>query len=360
MLMQSDIPFMPEQGSTMAGEVDALYLFLVGLTLVFSLGIAGAIAYFAVKYRRRSPDEVPRPIHGSLKLETLWTVIPFIISMAIFVWGTSLFFRMFHKPVDPINVYVVGKQWMWKFQHIDGQREINELHVPVGRRVMLTMTTEDVIHSFFVPAFRVKADVVPGMYSYVWFEATKPGRYHLFCAEYCGTEHSGMIGSVVVMDPTEYQTWLSGGRTEGSLASSGQKLFQDLACNTCHRGGGEPQGRGPSLEGLFGTQVELANGQRVVANEDYIRESILNPHAKTVAGYQSIMPTFKGLVSEEQLIQLVEYIRSIGPTAAGAQAQPGAGPSRSQGVGQPGAGAEQPPNQPERGVQPQSPGARRP
>ncbi|HYP27961.1 MAG TPA: cytochrome c oxidase subunit II [Blastocatellia bacterium] len=312
LLMQSSLPLMPEQASTVAWEVDALYLSLVGLTLVISVGIAGTIAYFAVKYRRRSPDELPRPIAGSVKLETVWSVVPFIVSCFIFVWGAALYFEISHPPEGSLDVYVVGKQWMWKFQHLSGQREINELHVPVGRKVKLTMTTEDVIHSFFVPAFRVKSDVVPGRYTYLWFEATKPGTYHLFCAEYCGTSHSGMIGSVVVMEPTDYQAWLAGGRVEGSLSASGQKVFQDLACNTCHRAGGEPAGRGPTLEGLFGKPVELENGQNVIADESYIRESIVNPRAKIHAGYQPIMPTFQGLVSEEQLLQLVEYIRSLG------------------------------------------------
>jgi cytochrome c oxidase subunit 2 len=308
---------MPEQASTFAWEFDALYLFLVGLTLFFSIGIAGTITYFAIKYRRRSPDELPRPIAGSMGLETAWSVIPFIISCFIFVWGAVLYFEISRPPADSMDVYVVGKQWMWKFQHVSGQREINELHVPVGRKVKLTMATEDVIHSFYVPAFRVKSDVVPGRYTYLWFEATHPGRYHLFCAEYCGTSHSGMIGSIVVMEPTDYQAWLAGGRVEGSLSATGQKLFQDLACNTCHRGGGEPAGRGPNLEGQFGKPVQLENGQSVVADESYIRESIVNPRAKIVAGYQPIMPTFQGLVSEEQLLQLVEYIKALGQPAPG-------------------------------------------
>jgi cytochrome c oxidase subunit 2 len=213
---------------------------------------------------------------------------------------------------------------MWKFQHLDGQREINELHVPAGRAVRLTGTSEDVIHSFFVPAFRLKADVIPGRYTTLWFNATKPGRYHLFCAEYCGTKHSGMIGTVVVMDPTEYQAWLSGGAAEGSLASQGQKLFQDLACITCHRSDG--QGRGPNLEGVFGSRVEFADGSQAVADEAYIRESILSPTAKVTAGFQPVMPTFQGLVTEEQLIALVEYVKSLKGRAITPPATPRSGP----------------------------------
>ena len=294
----------------MAGRVDALYFFLLALSAFFALLIAGLIVYFAVKYRRRSPDAVGENIHGSTVLELTWTGIPLLITMVIFVWGASVYYAMARPPDDTLNIYVVGKQWMWKFQHLDGQREINELHVPVGRNVKLITTSEDVIHDFFVPAFRMKADVLPGRYVSLWFRPTRPGRYQLFCAEYCGTQHSRMIGEVVVMEPSEYQTWLSGGAPEGSLASTGEKLFQDLACITCHRS--DTQGRGPMLQGLFGKTVALQNEETVVADEAYIRESILNPAAKITAGFQPIMPAFQGLVSEEQLLALIEYVKSLG------------------------------------------------
>ena len=293
----------------MASRVDALYFFLVGLAVFFAVLIAGLIVFYAVRYRRRSKDEVGIEVHGGYALEIAWTVIPFIITMIIFVWGASVYFAMSKPPDDTIDVYVVGKQWMWKFQHLDGQREINELHVPVGRAVRLIMTSEDVVHDVFVPAFRVKADVLPGRYTHIWFQATKPGRYRLNCAEYCGTRHYAMGGEVIVMEPAEYETWLSGGTGEGSLASSGEKLFADLACNTCHRP--DAQGRGPVLNGLFGKTVQLAGGGTVVADEAYVRESILNPQAKVVSGFQPIMPTFQGLVSEEQLLQLIEYVKSL-------------------------------------------------
>jgi cytochrome c oxidase subunit 2 len=201
---------------------------------------------------------------------------------------------------------------MWKFQHADGRQEINELHVPVNRAVKLTMTSQDVIHDLFVPAFRTKADVIPGRYTTLWFEATRPGRYRMFCAEYCGTQHSGMGGFVNVLEPAEYQAWLSGGAGQGSLAEAGARLFGDLACNTCHLAGSA--GRGPILEGLFGKEVKLASGDTVVFDEAYIRESILNPQAKITAGYQPVMPTFQGLVSEEGLLQLIEHIKSLGVT----------------------------------------------
>jgi cytochrome c oxidase subunit 2 len=326
--MWTGTPLFPEAASTIAGRVDALYFFLVGLAAFFSVLIAGLIIFYAIKYRRRQIDSIGEPVKGGLALELAWTGIPLLIVLGIFVWGASVFFAMSRPPDETLNIYVVGKQWMWKFQHLDGQREINELHVPVGRAVKLIMTSEDVIHDVFVPAFRIKADVIPGRYTSIWFQATKPGRYHLFCAEYCGTRHSGMTGEVVVMDPNEYQAWLSGGSPEGSLASAGEKLFADLACNTCHRA--DAQGRGPVLEGLFGKTVMLQSGESITADEAYIRESILMPAAKVTAGFQPIMPTFQGLVSEEQLLQLIEYVKSLKaqpevPTARPTTSGPAAG-----------------------------------
>jgi len=307
--MGSGTPLFPEAASTMASRVDNLYFFLLAVAAFFSILIAGLIVYYAIKYHRRTPDQVGAQIHGGLALEIGWTVIPLLITMVIFVWGASVYYAMARPPDETLNVYVVGKQWMWKFQHLDGQREINELHVPVGRAVKLITTSEDVIHDFFVPAFRIKADVVPGRYINIWFQATKPGRYRLFCAEYCGTRHSGMTGEVIAMEPSEYQAWLSGGVSEGSLASAGAKLFQDLACNTCHRP--DAQGRGPVLDGLFGKTVQLQNGETVTVDEAYVRESILHPTAQVTSGFQPIMPTFQGLVTEEQLLELVEYVKSL-------------------------------------------------
>jgi cytochrome c oxidase subunit 2 len=312
--MWSGTPLFPESASTMAPRVDALYFFLVGLTVFFSMLIAGLIVYYAIRFRRRSPDAIGARIEGGLVLEITWSVIPLIIVMTIFVWGASVFFAMSRPPDDTLNVYVVGKQWMWKFQHLSGQREINQLHVPVGRPVKLIMTSEDVIHDVFVPGFRVKADVIPGRYTQIWFQPTRPGRYHLFCAEYCGTKHSGMVGEVVVMAPDEFQAWLSGGEAEGSLASEGAKLFADLACNTCHRP--YVQGRGPVLNGLFGRTVDLEGGGRAVVDEAYIRESIVNPNARITASFQPIMPTYQGVVSEEGLLQLIEYVKSLAASEA--------------------------------------------
>ena len=302
------IPLFPERASTIAGEVDALYFFLVGLSVVMSVLIATLVVTFAIKFRRRHKDEVGAQVQGGLMLELAWTIVPFLITMVIFFWGAKVFLLMASPPDDTLNIYVVGKQWMWKVQHTTGQREINELHVPVGRPVKLIMTAEDVIHNFSIPAMRVKADVIPGRFVQIWFEPTRPGTYQVFCAEYCGTEHSGMTGQVVVMEQTAYQTWLSGGAEEGPLASMGEKLFADLACNTCHRP--DSSGRGPILQNVFGHPVQLHDGTVVTADENYLRESILTPAAKVTAGYQPVMPAFQGLVSEEQLLALIEYIKS--------------------------------------------------
>jgi cytochrome c oxidase subunit 2 len=312
--MLSNLPLLPQEASTVAHDVDAYFYFLVSVSAFFALLIATLLVYFSIRYRRRTDTDRPRAIEGALHLELLWTLIPFGLTMVMFVWSASIYVKLERPPDDAMQVFVVGKQWMWKLQHIEGQREINELHVPVGRPVKLTMTSEDVIHSFYVPAFRIKQDVLPGRYTTTWFQATKAGKYHLFCTEYCGTQHSGMIGWVIAMEPSEFAAWLSGGAKQ-SLASAGETLFQQLGCASCHLDQGT--GRGPVLTGLLGKQVHLSNGATIVADETYVHESILNPQAKIVAGYQPIMPTFKGLVSEEQLLQLIAYIKSKGAAADG-------------------------------------------
>jgi cytochrome c oxidase subunit II len=321
--MQTWVPFVPESASTLSWRVDALYFFLSGVTIFFTLLISGTLIFFVLKYGRRSPHEIPRPIAGSHKLETLWSVIPFVIAMAIFVWAAQLYFEQTRPPKNAIEVYVVGKQWMWKFQHTTGQREINQLHVPIGRKVKLIMASEDVIHDLFLPAFRIKMDVLPGRYTTEWFEATKAGTYHLFCAEYCGMNHSGMVGSVIVMEPREFDDWLSGNANQQSPAVAGQQLYQVLGCVSCHGASGEG-GRGPALAGLFGSQTSLSNGQTIRVDEGYIRESITNPGAKLVAGFGPIMPTFQGQVTEEQLVQLTAFIKSM-QGAANQQGAPATG-----------------------------------
>lgn len=308
--MDKAFRFFPEQASKLAHNVDALYFFLIAVSTFFALLIFFLIYLFAVRYRRRSDEEVPKEIPGLIKLELLWTIIPLILVLVVFAWGATLYFDTYEPPEDAMEMYVVGKQWMWYVQHPNGMREINELHVPANQPVKLTMSTEDVIHSFFIPAFRVKKDVVPGRYTTMWFEATKPGTYHLFCAEYCGTKHSEMKGWVVVMEPEDYQNWLSGGTSNEPMEVVGEQRFQKLACHTCHTD--KPGARGPSLVGVFGQPVRLQNGQVVIADEDYIRESILDPTAKVTAGYKPVMPTFKGQLNEVEVLQLIAYIKSIG------------------------------------------------
>jgi cytochrome c oxidase subunit II len=308
--MQSWIPLVPESASSFSWKVDALYFYLSGITLFFSLLIGSVLIFFVIRYRRRTPYEIPRPIAGSHKLETVWTVIPFIIAMTIFGWGARVYFDQYKPPTNAIEIYVVGKQWMWKIQHATGQREINQLHVPVGRKIKLIMTSEDVIHDFFVPAFRTKADVVPGRYTTMWFEPTTPGTYHLFCAEYCGMNHSGMVGSVIVMEPREFDNWLSGNVGSTTPAAAGQQLYQTLGCASCHGANGEG-GRGPTLAGVFGRTATLQSGETITVDEKYIRESILNPQAQLVVGFGPIMPTFQGQVSEDQVMQLVAFIKSL-------------------------------------------------
>jgi cytochrome c oxidase subunit 2 len=311
----TDFPLFPEQASSIAPLVDGLYLFLVVVTGAVSLLIWLVIFYFAIKYRRRPDNELAQEQEPPAILEMTWTVVPLIVFIGIFVAGAWVFLRMQVVPRNALEVYATGRQWMWKFQHPTGQREINELHVPVGRAVKITMASEDVIHSLWFPAFRMKADVLPNRYRTLWFQATKTGRFHIFCAEYCGTSHSGMIGSVIVMEPTDYQRWLAGG-TEGSLASQGEKLFQKYACNTCHMDNGT--GRGPMLAGAYGKTRPLADGSNVVIDDNYIRESILHPQAKIAAGFQPVMPTFQGQVSEEDLIRLLAYVKTLpAPQTAG-------------------------------------------
>ncbi len=312
--MFPNFPIWPARAATSAGNLDALFIFLLLVTGMVTILIFILVTVFALRYRHDLVEK-PTPILGSVSLETTWSLVPFGIFLIFFVWGAVLYFQERTAPADSMDIYVVAKQWMWKLQHADGQREINELHVPVDRDVKLIMTSQDVIHSFFVPAFRLKQDVLPGRYTTLWFHAIRPGTYHLFCAEYCGTQHSGMIGSIVVMNPADYEAWLSGGGGEGSLAASGQKLFQQLGCGSCHRS--DTQGRGPNLVGLFGKPVQLDDGRTVTADENYVRESILNPGAKIVAGFKNIMPSFQGVVSEEQLLSLIAYVKSLQGTQPG-------------------------------------------
>jgi cytochrome c oxidase subunit 2 len=297
-------------------EVDLLYLFLVAVSAFFAVLIAALIVVFSVKFARKHPDEVGHDIHGSLVLELTWTIIPLALTMVMFVWGAELFYKVARPPQNAMEVYVVGKQWMWKAQHPEGVREINELHVPMGRPVRITLGSEDVIHDFSIPAFRVKMDAVPGKLTTLWFTATEVGEYHIFCSQYCGTKHSGMTGTVFVMQPHDYEAWLAGGRSTTSVVENGERLFTDLSCITCHKA--DSSGRGPTLINVFGNPVKLADGRTIIADENYLRESIVNSQAKVVQGFQPLMPTFQGMVSEENILQLIAYIKTL-------KTEPGAG-----------------------------------
>jgi cytochrome c oxidase subunit 2 len=351
------IPFWPDQASNFAGPVDALYITLIVMSAVFTIPIVGLIIYFGVKYRRGSSAVRTggRPGHW---LEWGWIGGLFVLVVPVYFWATSIYMDMFRPPANPIDIYVVGKQWMWKTQHLNGKREIDQLHVPIDRPVRLIMTSEDVIHSFYVPAFRIKHDVIPGRYTTLWFVPTKIGSYHLFCAEYCGTDHALMGGQVVVMSQADYQTWLNqstttlagqvgttgatantglagaqppntqgaaesqgpgqlaagtSGLTPGSMVQTGALLFDKAGCISCHHMDGT--GVGPSLVGVYNSQVQLQGGGVVLADENYIHESIVAPNAKIVSGYQPVMPSFTGQFSEEELMSVVAFVKSLSPAS---------------------------------------------
>ncbi len=309
--MNPDFTLFPEQAAAAAPGVDALFLFIVGVSVFFSTVTAVLVIYYSLRYRRKSENHFPTPIHGSPRMEVVWLGFLSALFLVMFFWSAYQYLWMMHTPDDAMEVYVVGKQWMWHLQHPEGgQREINELHVPVGRPVKLIMASEDVIHSFFIPAFRVKQDVVPGRYTYVWFQPTKVGDYHLFCSQYCGTQHSRMGGWVHVMQPDEYQRWLSG-KADESMALRGRQLFLKYQCIACHSG--DSQAKAPLLEELYLKTVTLRDGRKVKADEDYLRRSIRDPKADIVDPYQPIMPTFgPDQMDEGQLQDLVAFIKTLG------------------------------------------------
>jgi cytochrome c oxidase subunit II len=310
--MNTSIPLFPEQASSIAGGVDALYFYMVGVSMFFTIFIGMLVILFVIRYRRRSNADRPKPIHGNTALEIFWTAVPLALTMVMFFWGAYLYFKQYRAPADAMEIIVTGKQWMWKIQHPTGRWEINDLRVPVGQPVRLTMTSEDVIHSFYIPAFRAKADVVPGKYTSLWFEPNKPGKYHLFCAEYCGAEHSLMKGWLYVMPEDEYYAWANS--DEGEMATmtpveAGEKLFADLGCAVCHNPASGALG--PYHAGRYGAEVKLNDGSTLIADEAYLRESILQPMAKMVDGYQPIMPTYEGQIDEMELMQIIAYIKSL-------------------------------------------------
>lgn len=307
----------PNQASTVAPSVDLLTLFIVAVNIFICVLVFVLLVVFAVLYRRKSETEVPHPVEGNLPLEIFWTSIPTLICLTMFLWGVKVYSEIVVIPRDATEIYAVGRQWMWKLQHPGGQREINALHVPVGRTFKIITTSEDVIHCFSIPDFRVKVDAVPGRYNTLWFKATRPGKYHLYCTEYCGTEHSRMIGWVHVMEIEDYQRWVSE-QSEGGDGLQGRKLFTKLQCISCHA----DSAKAPNLENMFRKDREIAYidgkevppGTKVLADENYLRESIRNPNAKIHRGYNypSIMPVYdRDLVSEEDLLQVITYIKSL-------------------------------------------------
>jgi cytochrome c oxidase subunit 2 len=298
----------PREASTIAPYADALYFFLLTITVIGLILVATLVFGFSIRYRQ-SNHPVAEQVEGSTLLEATWTIIPLALFLVVFVWGALLYFRIYTPPANSMNIYIVGKQWMWKAEHPGGQHEINALHVPTGRPVQLTMISQDVFHSFSIPDFRVKREVIPGRYSTVWFEATTPGTYHLFCTQYCGTNHSQMIGEITVLSPEDYQKWTEGSTSGMSLAQNGERLFATMGCNACHSG--SAAARGPNLAGVYGSKLQLASGSEVLVNEAYLRDAILNPSQHVTAGYAPIMPTYQGQVSEDGLIDLVEYIKGL-------------------------------------------------
>ena len=298
----------PAEASTIAPYTDALYFFLLTITVIGMVLVGALLLFFSVRYRKeRHPEAVQ--IEGSTLLEATWTIIPLALFLVTFVWGAILYFRIYNPPTNAMNIYIVGKQWMWKAEHPGGQHEINALHVPTGRPVQLTMISQDVFHSFSIPDFRVKREVIPGRYTTVWFNATTPGTYHIFCTQYCGTLHSAMIGEVTAMSPEDYEAWTKGSTSGMSLSQNGERIFASMGCNSCHSG--SAAARGPNLAGVYGTKLRLADGSQVLVNDAYLRDAILNPSAHVTAGFAPIMPTYQGQVSEDGLIDLVEYIKSL-------------------------------------------------
>jgi cytochrome c oxidase subunit 2 len=303
------------QASTLAPEVDALALSMLAASMLVLFVVFGLIFFFGIRYRKGSPHSREGGSKNQSFLELGWSLATLAVFFGIFGWGAVLYMKMHVVPAGAAEITVVGKQWMWKFQHAEGQRELNELHVPVGKPILLTMTSQDVIHSFFVPAFRLKQDVLPGRYTQTWFQATTPGEYHLFCAQYCGTAHSEMRGKIIVLSAPDYQRWLETGLSSRSTGGEnkvtrGARLFNQLGCLSCHSANNSGVDA-PRLDNLFGSLVALSDGTHVRADENYIRESIVNPNAKVVQGFASDMPTFSSLTNEEDVLDLIAYIKSL-------------------------------------------------
>src|ERR1700738_1648045 len=298
----------PPEASAISPYMDAFYFFLIAISAVGMIAVIILVFGFSIMFRKEKNPQATH-IEGSTLLEATWTIIPLALFMVCFVWGALLYFRIYNPPTNAMNIYIVGKQWMWKAEHPGGQHEINALHVPTGGNVQLTMISQDVFHSFSIPDFRVKREGIPGRYSTVWFNATTPGTYHIFCTQYCGTNHSVMIGEVKALSPDDSQKWTQQSTSGMSLAQNGERLFASMGCNACHSG--SAAARGPNLAGVYGSKLQLTNGSQVLVNDAYLRDAILNPSQHITAGYAPIMPTYQGQISEDGLIDLVEYIKSI-------------------------------------------------
>lgn len=307
-------PLIPVQATEFAKEYDLLFYVILALSVFFTLVVCGAVLFLAIRYRRGSKVDRSHPPHENLKLEITWSVIPLILGLWIFAWGATQFVNYKRPPADCMDIYVVGKQWMWHFQHgQSGVRENNTLHVPLGKDVRLVMISQDVIHALFIPEFRVQYQVVPGRYTQVWFKATKVGKYHLFCNMYCGVQHSEMGGYVYVMKPDDYAKWIANGGNDPLNLTSAQRgslVFKRMVCGSCH--GPQDDIHGPSLYNLYGKQVALANGTKVKADDDYIRNAILKPYDATVAGYGNEMPQYDGQIDERDVFDLIDYIKTLG------------------------------------------------
>ena len=315
--MPIGLQLFPTSASTIGNEIDLLYFFLVAVTAFFTALVFVLVVFFALYYRRKTPEDRPPAVATDMRLELAWTIIPLGIVMVIFGWGAKIWIENGRLPQNAMEISVIGKQWMWKVQHPEGRREINELHVPIGKKIILNMTSQDVIHDFYCPEMRVKHDVIPGRYSQEWFEPTTVGKYHLFCSQYCGSDHAEMVGWVYVMSQTDYQAWLVNSSIDEPPAVAGARVFAAYSCNTCHGV------QAPTLANLYGSKVRLEDGSTVIADDDYIRESIVAPRAKIVAGYPPIMPTYKGQLSEEQIIDLIAYIKTLGSGIPGGGEQAG-------------------------------------
>lgn len=307
--MNSFLSLWPKTASIYGHQLDTLVIAFTILIVLLSAPVFILIVVFAFKYRRGRPANRKHPVNRNVWIEVSWALVPFLALIVFYIWSTTMFVGLYNPPKDAQQIDVVAKQWMWKFQHPEGQGEIDELHVPAGEPVNMTMASQDVIHSLFIPALRIKQDVVPGRYTHLWFSADKPGTYRLACTQFCGTNHSLMVGKFVVMAPADYARWLSQTKVDGSLVADGEALFRQVGCSGCH--GAASTVHAPSLAGLYGSPVPLQSGEVVTADDQYLRDSILLPQSQIAAGYPPIMPTFQNVLSEEQVLKIVAYLKSL-------------------------------------------------